>query len=179
MEVAGGALIRPRAVLVDLGGREYRIPARPAADWMLIILERAWSDIVPGMLEGDLNVLFDQLALGEVTAADCERAAQDALGAAAGAHWWTVLALIHSAAADPAAFGELANSSIDLGTAPLGAALVSLYRIYTRDRDKKDVAKLNHELARLPEGVSAVETRYNPDAAAAAFEEQFARRGGR
>lgn len=179
MEVDGAALIVPRSVLVDLGGREYRIPARPASDWMLTLLEGGWSDVVPGMCEGELDDLHDQIALGIISTDECEDAAKDAVTAAAGVDWWVAVRLVYSATADPAAFGELRSSGLDVASAPLGAALVSLYRIYTRDKDQKDVAKVDYELAKLPPGVSAVETRYKPDAAAAAFEAQFAARGGR
>lgn len=179
MEVAGGALIIPRPVLVDLGGREYRIPATPAAQWMLVLLERGWADIVPGMCEGDLEALHDDIALGDITPAECERAAQDAVTAAAGVQWWTAVKLLHSAAADPAAMGELRSSGLDVAAAPLGAVLVALYRVYTRDQEKKDVAKLDAELTKPPPGVSVAAGRYDPSAAAAAFEAAFAARGGR
>lgn len=176
MEVSGGALIVPRKAYVEVGGREYVIPARPAQDWMLLLLEDDWADIVPGLCEGDLAALDEDLVVGRVTTADCEHAAKDVVTAVAGCNWWTAVRLIHSAAADPAAFGELRAGGLDLSVAPLGAALVTLYRIYTKDHDRKDVAKIDAELARPPEGVSAVESRYNADAAAAAFEAQFARR---
>lgn len=166
-------------MLVELGGHEYRIPPTPAAQWMLTILEGGWADIVPGMCEGDLDELHDAIASGAVPTDECESSAQDALTAAAGVDWWVAVKLIHSAAADPAAFGELRTSGLDVESAPLGAALVSLYRIYTRDKDRKDVAKVDLELEKLPPGVSAVEARYDPAAAAAAFEKQFAARGGR
>lgn len=179
MEVAGGALIVPRPVVVELGGVDYRIPATPAADWMLILLEKDWADVVPGMCEGDMGELYDLITSGQITTADCEAAAKDAVSAAAGCDWWVAVKLLHAAAADPAAFGELRSGGLDLLTAPLGAALVALYRIYTKDSDPKDVGKLNHELNKLPEGVSAVDVRYDETAAAAAFEAQFAQRGGR
>jgi hypothetical protein len=179
VEVDGGALIRPRAVSVDLSGRTYRIPALPAAQWMLVLLEKGWADVVPGLLEGDLADLHDAIADGDVSTSECEQAAQDAVTAAAGTNWWVAVKLLHSAAADPAAMGELRMSGVDPETAPLGAALVALYRIYTRDRERKDVAKVDAELAKLPEGMSAVQHRYDERAAAAAFEQQYAARGGR
>lgn len=174
MEVAGGALIIPRPVLVDLGGREYRIPALPAAQWMLVLLERGWADIVPGMCEGDLDDLHDDIALGFVTTAECEQAAMDAVTAAAGTDWWTAVRLLHSAAQDPAGMGELRSTGLDLTTAPLGAVLATLYRIYTRDKDAKDIAKIDQELTKLPPGMSAVDVRYDAAAAAAAFEARYA-----
>lgn len=178
MDVDGGALIIARPVLVELGGVDYRIPATPASAWMLVLLEKDWADIVPGMCTGDLEALNDALFSGTITTEECELAAKDAVTAAAGCNWWSAVKLIHAAAADPAAFGELRTSGLSLEEAPLGAALVSLYRIYTRDKDRKELAKVDMELAKLPPGVSAVEARYDPDVAAAAFEAQLARRGG-
>lgn len=178
MEVAAGAVIIPRPVVVELGGREYRIPALPAATWMLTLLERDWSDVVPGLCEGEMEDLYDLIADGVISSQDCVRAAQDAVTAAAGTDWWVAVKLLHSAAADPGAMGELRSSGLDLSTAPLGAVLVTLYRVYTRDRERKDVAKVDAELAKLPPGVSAVEARYDPAAAAAAFESRYASRGG-
>lgn len=179
MEVAGSALIVPRAVRVILGGEQYRIPARPAADWMTVLLDKDLADIVPGMLEGDLDALWDRVFDGDVTTEECEQAAKEALSAVAGTPWWVAVKLVHSAAADPGVIGELRSSGADITTLPLGAVLAALYRIYTRDREPKDVAKVDAEIAKLPPGVSAVTARYNPAAAAAAFEERFAERGGR
>jgi hypothetical protein len=178
VEVAGGALIVPRAVLVDLGGREYRIPARPASEWMLVLLEHGWADIVPGMCEGDLDELYEDLATGAITTAECEQAAMDAVTAAAGTHWWSAVRLLYAASRDPSCMGELRSSGLDMTTAPLGAVLVTCYRIYTRDREPKDVARLDHELTTPPPGVSVVDVRYDEDAAAAAFEARFAAQGG-
>lgn len=179
MQVAGSALIVPRAVRVVLGGEQYRIPALPAADWMVVMLDKDLADIVPGMLEGDLDALWDRVFDGEVTTAQCEQAAKDALSAVAGTPWWVAVKLVHSAAADPAVIGELRSSGADLTTLPLGAVLAALYRIYTRDREPKEVAKVDAEIAKLPPGVSAVTARYDAAAAAAAFEERYAERGGR
>lgn len=179
MQVAGSALIVPRGVRVTLGGEQYRIPALPAADWMVVMLDRDLADVVPGMLEGDLDALWDRVFDGEVTTEECEQAAKDALSAVAGVEWWQAVKLVHSAAADPAVIGELRSSGADLTTLPLGAVLAALYRIYTRDREPKDVAKVDAEIAKPPPGVSAVVTRYDAAAAAAAFEERYAARGGR
>lgn len=182
MDIDPVAVVRPRPVVVTVGGKDYRIDARPAAGWMVPILEKDWADIVPGMLDaaltGTLDDLYDALADGEVESAQCARAAQDALTITAGVPWWSAVKLIHAASADPGAIGELRLSGIDLTTAPLGAVVAALYRIYTRDREKKDVTKFDAELARTPVGVSAVDSRYDEQAAANAFESMFARRGG-
>jgi hypothetical protein len=178
VDVDGAACIVPRSVAVELGGREFRIPAAPAAPWMLTLLEGGWADIVPGMLVGDgLDALHDDIADGVVTTEQCEQAARDVVSTVAGCPWWSAAKLLHSAAADPAAMGELRMSGADPEVVPLGAALVALYRIYTRDKEKKDIAKLDAELDKLPPGVSAAE-RYDPAVAADAFERMMAARGG-
>jgi hypothetical protein len=180
MQIDPAAVVRCRPVVVALGGVDYRIPALPAVDWLMKILERSWSDVVPGMLEqtDTLDDLYDQLNDGTVTSAECEAAAKDAVSSVAGVDWWVAARLVHSAAQDPAAFGELRLAGTDLDTAPLGAVIAALYRIYTRDREAKDVRKFEAELTRTPPGVSAAE-RYDEQAAGQAFEDMFAERGGR
>jgi hypothetical protein len=181
VEIDPEAVIRCRPVIVTLGGADYRIAARPAVQWLRALLAMGWPDVVPGMLDdaaGDLEALYDRLNDGEVTASECEAAAKDAVTATAGLPWWVAVRLVHISAADPAAIGELQLSGINLETAPLGAVAAALYRIYTRDREAKDVAKFDAALMNDPPGVSAAE-RFDEDRAAAAFEQMFAARGGR
>lgn len=183
MDIDPAAVVKARSVVVTLGGGDYRINARPAVGWLIPILESDWADVVPGMLDealgtATLDDVFDQLSDGTLTTGECQKAAQDALSAVAGVHWWSAARLIHVAARDPSAIGELRLSGIDLDTAPLGAVIAALYRIYTRDRDAKDVRKFDAELAKPPPGVSAAQ-RYDEQAAAQAFEDLYAARGGR
>lgn len=184
MKIDPAAVVKCRPVLVDLGGTVYRIEARPAGEWLVPILEKGWAEIVPGMLDAavpadrTLDDLYDDLTEGTVTTAECEKAAQSAVSAVSGMKWWAAVKLIHAGASDPGVIGELRLSGVDLTTAPLGAVVAGLYRIYTRDTDPKDVAKLDAELMRTPAGVSATE-RFDEDEAAEAFERMFSGRGGR
>lgn len=183
MEIDPAAVVKPRSVVVTLGGGDYRITARPAGEWLLPILEKGWADIVPGMLDApdgtrSLDDLYDDLTDGTVTTAECEKAAQEAVSAVSGVTWWVAVKLIHAAAQDPAAIGELRLSGVDLAAAPLGAVVAGLYRIYTRDKDAKEISKFDGELMRTPPGVSAAE-RFDEEAAAQSFEQMYAQRGGR
>ena len=180
MDIDPAAVVRRRPVVVTLAGTDYRIPALSATEWLMHILERSWADVVPGLLEqaDHLDDLYDLLNDGTVTTAECVAAAKDALSSAAGVDWWVAARLVHAAAADPGAFGELRLAGTDLDTAPLGAVIAALYRIYTRDRERKDVDKFEAELTRTPPGMSAAE-RYDEQAAGQAFEDFFAARGGR
>ncbi len=183
MDIDPAAVVRCRPVMVTLGGHDYRVPAKGAGDWLMVVLEKGWADIVPGLLDtaGDgptLEQLYDEITDGVVTTDECQAAAKEALEAVAGVRWWAAVKLIHAAARDPAAFGELRLSGVDLATAPLGAVIAGLYRIYTRDREQKDVTKFDTELMKLPPGVSAGEM-YDEAAAAENFEAMFSARGGR
>lgn len=179
MEIDPAAVIRCRSVHVSVGGVDYRIAARGAGDWMMAILDQGWADIVPGMLDAGpvLDRLYDDLTDGTVSTSDCEKAAQEALSAIAGVPFWVAVKLIHAASRDPAAIGELRLSGVDLGTAPLGAVVAGLYRIYTRDREQKDITKFDAELMRMPPGMMA--ERYDEQAASDAFEQAYRQRGGR
>lgn len=184
MKIDPAAVVRCRPVLVELGGVDYRIGPHPAGEWLQPILEKGWAAIVPGMLDDavpadrTLDDLYDELTDGTITTADCEKAAQDAVSAVSGMKWWAAVRLIHAGASEPGVIGELQLSGVDLTTAPLGAVVAGLYRIYTRDQDPKDVAKLDAELTRTPPGVSAAE-RFDEAEAAEAFERMFSGRGGR
>lgn len=183
MKIDPAAVVKCRPVLVDLGGTDYRIGPRPAGDWLVPILEKGWAAIVPGMLDAlpagrTLDDLYDDLTAGAITTTECEKAAQDAVSAVSGLKWWAAVKLIHAGASDPGVIGELRLSGVDLSAAPLGAVVAGLYRIYTRDQDPKDAAKLDAELMRPPAGVSAAD-RFDEAEAAEMFERAFSARGGR
>lgn len=174
MQFELGAAIRTRAVEVDLAGHTYRIPARPAGDWILALHEGTWTAIVPGWLVDAGEELDDALQDGTLTVVDMARVAKDALEAAAGCRWWTALKLMGAARADAGVLGELAL--IDLATAPLGRYVQAVYRLYTRHATKQQIVRVDAELERPPEGVS-VQERYDPQEAAANFEAAMRARG--
>jgi hypothetical protein len=138
-------------VHVDVAGRTWTIPARPAADWMAAVLT-GWLDVVPG-LTADAYPLDDLLDDGTVGYDDCVSAARDALEAAAGCRWWTAQRLIHAACDWATVGGELLLSGVNPGSAPLGAVLAAAYRAATRHADTTQRARLDLELDKPPAGV--------------------------
>jgi hypothetical protein len=172
MQIDPAAALALWAVDVDLVDRVYTIPALPASEWVLAILAGSWADIVPGLI-ADRDDLDDLILDGEVTSADCEAAARDALAAASGLKWWTAVRLAR-AAAETWIGSELALRGLDPSRMPLGAYLAATYRAAAREMEDSKRAQLDMELDRPPKGVSAAE-RFDETAAADAFMELAAR----
>lgn len=171
------AALRCWPIDVELGGRTYRIPALPAAVWIETLAEGSWLDIVPGLLADAGDELDDALESGAVTHVELTAAARDALAAAVGARWWVGLKLVQALISDEQGVaGELLLSGVDMASAPLAAVVQAIYRVYTRHAGKEHIARLDMELNRPPEGVSAAEM-YDEDAAADAFEAMARARG--
>lgn len=161
-------------VEVTIGGRIYRIPALPAVDWMTVLSgQHTWLDIVPGLLDDAGDELDDDLEDGAVTHEHLVTAAKDAVEVASGVRWWTAVRLVHAAGH---VGGDLALAGIDLTAVPFGAALQAVYRIYTRHASEAQMARVDNELTRLPEGVSAREA-FDEERAADAFEQMARVRG--
>lgn len=175
MRVDPEATLRCWALDVDLAGRTYPIPALPAADWLLPITTGTWLDIVPGLLT-DPTAVDDLLLDGELTYAECKRAAQGAVGAASGMAWWTALRLAR-AATDSWISGELTLRGVDPHRWPLAAYLAAAYRAATEHLEPGKRMSLDMELDRPPAGVPAEEW-WDGDAAAQGFMSAMGAQGG-
>ena len=177
MHFDAAAALTVRGVLVELGEHTYRIPPRPAADWIRVITEGGWTDIVPGWLVDAGDELDDPLEAGLLTHDDLARAAKDALTVAAGVRkWWIATTLIHSAGGESVVLGEIALSGMDLTRCSLGAYVQAVYRIYTRHADAKQRGKVDFQLEKPPPGVSAAE-RFDEELATENFEKLARARG--
>jgi hypothetical protein len=66
--------LRCWAVEVDIGDATYRIPSLPASHW-LIAISMSFTRVVPGMIEGNVEDLLDQVTYGDILreAADAGR----------------------------------------------------------------------------------------------------------
>ncbi len=147
MKIDPEATLRCWKVDVDVAGRTYTIPALPARAWILATYG-SWADIVPGMLEGDVDELEEGIASGTVSSEECKRAAREALEAAAGTRWWTASRLAHCAG--DAIGSELLLAGINPDTTPFGAWLLAAYRVATRHAKDVQIAQLDSELDAPP-----------------------------
>jgi hypothetical protein len=155
-------------VQVRVGPLRVTIPPIPAHRWIAAINAGDTLGIVPG-LAGD-GALLDAVAAGTATVGQCHDAALHAIEAASGYRWWTTTRLVHLSTGFPWIAGELVLAGVDATRVPLGGWCAAVWRIVTRDREKKDLALIERELTKPPPGV-AVEVLYDPQRAAAAFDD--------
>lgn len=168
------AALKIWALDVDLAGQTFTVPARPAADWFLAILDEDTAlPLIPGMMAGDAEERIADLLLdGEVTAEEIATRSREVLTAAAGRPWWEADRLIRSSGAQWHIIGgELTRLGVDLGKVSLAAALNAIYVICVRTMDEKERNKFDIDLRMPPIGAEGVkpEDMYDQRAAEAAF----------
>ncbi len=168
------AALKIWALEVELAGETFAVPARPAADWFLAILdEEAVLPLIPGMMEADADDRIGELLLDEVIDTDLlVTRSRELLTAAAGRSWWEADRLIRSSAASWHIIGgELTRLGVDLEKVSLAAALNAIYVICVRTMDDKERNKFDIDLRLPPIGVEGVTTEemYDQKAAEAAF----------
>jgi hypothetical protein len=155
MKIDSAATLRCWSIDVDLAGATYTIPPRPAADWLLAIVDGTWADIVPGLLD-DADNLDNLLAEGTIPSAELRTAAQDALAAAAGAKWWSAAQLAYQSTASWIS-AELLLRGVDPNRVSLAAYLAAALHAATQRMDKNQRARFELDLDRPPSGVAPEE----------------------
>jgi hypothetical protein len=142
---------------VELGGRNYTIPARSAADWFIVILtEGTWLPIIPGMLEDpdERLAVLDDLAFGTVTLDDLVDRQQLILEEMSGMRWWVADKLIRGASANWRPIGaELTKRGVDLDKVSLAAALDVIYAFCCSTMTREELTQFKLELERPPAGM--------------------------
>jgi len=168
------AALRIWALDVELGGDTFTVPALPASEWFLAILDPdAVLPLIPGLMDDDAEErISDMLMSGAITGDDVVARSRELLTAAAGRPWWEADRLIRSSAESWHIIGgELTRLGVDLDKVSLASALNAIYVICVRTMDEQERNKFDIDL-RLPpvgvEGVSADEL-YDQRAAEAAF----------
>jgi hypothetical protein len=168
------AALRIWAHDVELAGETFVVPARPAADWFVAILDVDTPlPLIPGMMDDDAEDRINDMMLdGELTAELVITRSRELLTAAAGRPWWEADRLIRSAGASWHIIGgELTRLGVDLDAVSLAAALNAIYVVCVRTMDEKERNKFDIELRLPPIGVEGVtsEEMYDQRAAESAF----------
>lgn len=168
------AALRIWALEVDLGGETFVVPARPAADWFLAILDEDTPlPLIPGLMDRGAEERIVDLLLDDLTTAEeIVTRSRELLTAAAGRPWWEADRLIRSAGASWQVIGgELIRLGVDLDKVSLAAALNAIYVVCVRTMDEKERNKFDIDLRMAPIGVEGVqpEEMYDAKAAEAAF----------
>ncbi|HEX5199330.1 MAG TPA: hypothetical protein VFW27_05260 [Actinoplanes sp.] len=168
------AALKIWALEVELAGETFTVPARPAADWFLAILdEEAVLPLIPGMMGAEAEDRIGEMLLDEEIDTDLiVTRSRELLTAAAGRPWWEADRLIRSSAASWHIIGgELTRLGVDLEKVSLAAALNAIYVICVRTMDEKERNKFDIDLRLPPIGVEGVkaEDMYDQRAAQDAF----------
>lgn len=164
------AALRIWALDVELAGETFTVPARPAADWFLAILdEDTPMPLIPGMMDAAAEDRIGDLLLdGELDGEVVTVRSRELLTAAAGRPWWEADRLIRSAGASWHIIGgELTRLGVDLDRVSLAAALNAIYVVCVRTMDDKERTKFDIDLRMPPIGVEGVSTEEMYDARAA------------
>ena len=168
MDGPGLAAVAVWPVHVNAGPVQATIAALPAYRWIVAIRDRHnLLGVVPGLVDDD--GFLDQVAVGAVTAGQCQAAARHAVGAASGKRWWVAERLVVLSTEVPWVAGALVLAGVDAARVSLGAWCAATWQAIVDGRDPKDVKKIEFELCTVPDGVP-VEDLYDSRVAAAAFD---------
>jgi hypothetical protein len=135
------ASMRCWAITVDLGGREFEIPALPAVDWWPLVSEMSPLAILD-ILKSDSadGVELDAMLLdGRVTTSALSQVLTDVVEQATGRslHAAFVLATVANSQW-PVIGGNLARRGFRWDVAPIGAALDAVYSVVTEGLEEKN-----------------------------------------
>lgn len=130
MDVDPLASMRCWAIGVELGGREFDIPALPAVDWWPVIVSGDASSIVDLLRSTEGADLDSMLLSGQVTGEDLSQALAEAVTEVTGRSFHAAFVLATVAARTwPVIGGQLARDGFRWDVQPIGAALDAIYTI--------------------------------------------------
>lgn len=145
MDVDPLASMRCWAITVELAGREFEIPALPAADWWPIIVDAdplGAFDLLKSTSEAEAFDLDTALLDGTITGADLGEALMDAIEEATGRSFHASFVLATVAASQwPIIGGELAQRGFRWDVQPIGAALDAIYAMVMANLEEKNREK--------------------------------------
>lgn len=143
-------------IFVTIGGVEYLMEGRPAADWLTQIVTGDLISILPGWLDEKAEyAILDKLADGSVTPTELDDATLEALSVAAGRPWWWAVTLIGHATGDIHHWsrinGHLMLAGVDARDIPLAAWVDAVYAAYTeRIQDNDEYVKFKGQIDTPP-----------------------------
>lgn len=138
MDVDPVASMRCWAIEFSLGGREFEIPAMPAADWWPVLISGQPSTVLDLLKSGLDDPLNDLLLTGEVNVDDLRDALTEAVEQATGRsfHVAFVLATVGNMVW-PMVGGHLAQRGFRWDVQPIGAALDAVYAVMVAHLEDK------------------------------------------
>jgi hypothetical protein len=136
------ASMRCWAITVELAGREYEIPALPAADWWPVVSDPDASSFLDLLKSTPGDDLDARLLDGTITGAALGEAMMDSVAEATGRSFHAAFVLATVAASQwPVIGGELAQRGFRWDVMPIGAALDAVYAIVVGGLEEKNREK--------------------------------------
>lgn len=146
--------LRPWSVNVNIGPLLGAIPAQPAADWLVILMQDDIDlfDVVPGMCGPTFEEqVTDSLLLGRIELSQIRRAALDVISSVTGRPWWFSMRLIKTAVASWEVIGgELAIRGVDAERLSISAWLDASLLICLRSIESNKITMFMSQLEIAP-----------------------------
>lgn len=141
--------LKPWPVTIQAGGRDYTIPALPAADWLAVLMADPFDpdDLILELVDDGRELLF----IETMTADDLEHICFDIIATVSARPWWIAMRLVAMARGNWSVLGaELILKGIDPQRVSLAAWLDALLLITLRTMDSKDVTMFTMRLEEPP-----------------------------
>lgn len=130
MQIDPLASMRCWAITVELGGREFDIPALPAVDWWPVLLDASPFGMVDLLKSTEGEELDAMLLDGRVTHAEMTEVLMDAIGEVTGRTFHASFVLATVAGMHwPVVGGQLARDGFRWDQLPIGAALDAVHAV--------------------------------------------------
>lgn len=140
-----------------LNGQEYTIPAQPAANWLIALLEDygMFTPIIEMMTVEEKAAIEQALIDGKIGDGELEQVFRDAAEAVAGRPWWVVLNYLNLLQGAWARFhGRILLSGLNPEMVSLGAYLDAAHFSFIEGKDESSIQKINNFLETPPTGIT-------------------------
>lgn len=147
--------LRPWPVEITLAGREFQIPALPAADWLAaLMVERLdLEDVLPGLLDDvEAEVVEETMLQGLLSVEDKDLVSLEVITIVSGRPWWVALRLIETARNSWDALGSEMVSKVDASKVSLSAWLDALFAVILTSIEESKRLMFQMKLEVAPEG---------------------------
>lgn len=126
---------------LTLGGVDYLMRGRPAADWLVLLFDWNLNPVVPGWLDpDDENAVIGGIEDELISAKEIEDVTWDVVSAAAGRPWWWAMQLIRYAGEDIHRWSRVSGRLILAGVDPVFISLAAwVDAVYVVLTDKLEV----------------------------------------
>lgn len=163
--------LQPYPVLITLGGEDFEIPAKPAVDWLSVLMSAQveLDEVLPGFLDQEDTEVFEELIIsGHLGMEEYEKTILDIIEVASARNWWVALRLVEQARTSWDIIGaEMVLRGLDARQMSLSAWLDALLLVLLRSMDQKDVQMFCLKLEAPPENVEGEASE--PEISAAQF----------